>query len=703
MMALVPALGAPGERLVQDTLKSILVAFFALGAAAVFFWHQRKQNATIRVHALLWLPLGLMVYALSSMAWSHTYLGGVEAIRWFLFGLILILGMNTLSLIRVTHLVWGIHLGAVIASLWAALQFWINFGFFSQGPNPASTFVNRNLFAEFIVCSLPFSALLLTRVRDKTSVFLLTLSLGFNVVALLMTGTRSALIGLLVLAVILPAITLRCRKQFASMGWGVTHGFAVALLLVSTIAVLGSINTTNPKVMAETGTGDAIDRAFMRSLSMTKSEEFSHGSFSIRAQMWKATGRMILENPVAGVGAGAWEVQAPLYQDAGSQLEIDYYAHNEILQLLAEYGLVGFLALFGLAAYLLWAVHKTFTDQTIEGQREAPVRAFTLASLAVFLLISNAGFPWRLATTGALFSLSLSILAASDARLKVGIPRLLCTIRWTVRDSWWALSATAMCAVLAAYIAQRAVECESKLVQGIKIALTISQSANPNDPYWDSAKIEMLQLMREGIHINPHYRKLTPVAADAMAGWGDWQNATWIWESVLESRPNVVILLANVARAHLHAGNFSKAEEYFHRAKTLQPTAPTLASLEVTLWSKMGRTYEAALRATELLQAGVIDRDLVQVAYSLGRLNNNPQLAILALELGIKTWPSRAVDGWLKLGGIYDSTEAKDEKRAIQAYRSALEAAPLTFKNAVMAVIPPAHLVQIERGKRRSE
>ena len=47
----------------------------------------------------------------------------------------------------------------------------------------------------------------------------------------------------------------------------------------------------------------------------------------------------------SGVGAGAWEVDVPLYQDEGAQLETDYYVHNEILQLLGEYGLVGWITL----------------------------------------------------------------------------------------------------------------------------------------------------------------------------------------------------------------------------------------------------------------------------------------------------------------------------------------------------------------------
>lgn len=696
MLVIVPAVGVPGEALLQDTLKSILVSFFALVASLVFFWYQRQQHVALGLHRLLWLPLGLMMYALGSMAWSHAYLGGVEAIRWFVSSLILFLGMNTLTVARVTQLAWSIHLGAVIAALWAALQFWVDFSLFPQGPNPASTFVNRNLFAEFIVCTLPFSVLLLTRVREKSSVFLLTFSLGFNIAALMMTGTRSALMGLMVLLVLVPGIVLLYRNQCVSTGWRMGHRIAIVALLMATVLALGSINTANPKLMAESGHGNAIDRALARTLSMTKPDEYRHGSFSVRTLMWKATGRMIQANPVTGVGAGAWEVQAPLYQEVGSQLETDYYAHNEILQLVAEYGLAGWLFLFCLVAYLLWAAYRTWSDQTCEGKREAPLRSFTLASLLVFLLVSNAGFAWRMATTGALFSLSLSILAASDVRLGHGKSFVWSSVQWTARYSWWALSAAVLCTAVAVFVAQQAIECEAKLVRAIKIALAISRSGNPNDPRWETAKSEMLRLMREGIAINPHYRKLTPMAADAMASWGDWKNATWIWESVLESRPNVVVILANVARGYMQTDNLAKAQEYLNRAKNLQPTATVLTALEVMLLSRTGKDQEAMQRAKELLRAGTVDYDLLQAAYFLGLRNRDPELAIQALELRIKTWPAQAIDGWLKLGNIYDSPEVKDEGKALQAYQAALKATSAPYKSAVLAMIPPAYHTKIQ-------
>lgn len=691
MMVLVPALGSPTEELLQDTLKSILVSFFALGGALIYFWDQRKQNTTVNFHMLLLLSLGLMAYALGSMVWSHAYLGGVEAIRWFVFSLILFIGMNTITSFRVTTMAWGIHLGAVLASLWAALQFWFDWGVFAQGPNPASTFVNRNFFAEFVVCTLPFSALLLTRVKDKASVFLLAFSLGFNITVLMMTGTRSALLGLLLLLVLLPIIVILYRKQSVSTGWRMSHCLAIVALLVGTVLALGSINTSNPKLIAESGRGDAIDRAFKRTLSMTKASEYTDGSFSIRAAMWKTTGRMILANPVTGVGAGAWEVQVPRFQDSASPLETDYYAHNEILQLLAEYGLTGWLFLLGLVSYLLWAAFITWSDKTVDGQREAPVRACVLATLLVLLLVSNAGFPWRLATTGALFALSLSLLAASDIRLGHGKSLLLFATQWRPRQTMWVMATVTLSSALAIYIAQQAIECESKIVRAVKIALTISKSGKPADPDWDRAKQEMIFLLREGIAINPHYRKLTPMVADAMAGWGDWKNAIWIWESVLESRPNVVALLTNLAKGHLHTGNLSKAQETVQRAKALQPNSLQTSALEVVLWSKLGKDEDAARRAKVLLKADSIDYELVRFSYFLGMRIRDPELAILALEIRIKNWPSDAVDGWLKLGKIYDAPEALDERKALQSYRAALKAAQPSEKLAVLAAIPSTY------------
>jgi hypothetical protein len=127
VLFLAPAVGVPHEEMLQDTLKSIVVAGGTLLAALAFFWQQRQRQGPLRWHAVLWLPLLLMAFALGSMAWSHTYLAGVETIRWFVFSLLVWLGLNSLTRERLPLLAWGIHGGAVVASLWVVLQFWFDF------------------------------------------------------------------------------------------------------------------------------------------------------------------------------------------------------------------------------------------------------------------------------------------------------------------------------------------------------------------------------------------------------------------------------------------------------------------------------------------------------------------------------------------------------------------------------------------------
>jgi tetratricopeptide (TPR) repeat protein len=178
--------------------------------------------------------------------------------------------------------------------------------------------------------------------------------------------------------------------------------------------------------------------------------------------------------------------------------------------------------------------------------------------------------------------------------------------------------------------------------------------------------------------------------------WGDWKNATWIWESVLESRPNVVAMLANVVRGSIQAKEFVKAQNYLDRAAKIQPTALSLAPLQVMIWSQTGKPLEAASRAKELLRSGVVEPELVRTAYYLGMRNRDPALAILAQEIRIKTWPDQAVDGWLKLGDIYNAPEAKDELKAMEAYRAALAAALPAHRTAILALIPAAYRDKVQ-------
>ena len=691
---LAPALGVPNEEMLQDTLKSIVVAFAALGAALLLFWDQRGRSEPLRWHAVMWLPLLLMAYALGSMAWSHSYLAGVEAIRWFIFSLLLWLGLNTLSRDRLPMLAVAIHGGAVIASLWAALQFWVDFRFFPQGPNPASTFVNRNFFAEFVVCTLPFGAVLLARARNRGWTAALAMTTGLVIVSILMTGTRSALLALwLQLLIVLPLIAWRCRKQFSFRQWDSSHrAIALGLLLV-TVAGLGLIPSGNPRVLEELRGTNALERGFIRTGSISVADP----SLGVRMVMWRATARMIKARPLSGVGAGAWENDIPLYQDLGSQLETDYYVHNEFLQLVAEYGLAGWLFLLVLGAGLIAAAWRTVRDKTAEGQAEAPWRAVLLCSLLALLIVSNVGFPWRMAATGALFAVCLSALAASDDRIGYRGPFGAGGVRWTPVFSQAGIVASLVALALAAYITQQAALSERKIVRATKLALSISASGDPGNPKWDRRKAELLVLIREGIDINRHYRKITPMVADELARWGDWRNATWIWESVLLSRPYIVVIMSNIARGYASMGNPGKALEYLERAKKIQPSAPAVRSLEVILLSRTGREAEALALARAAIQTNTADYDLLNAAFTLAWRSADFAMAHKAMELRMAGWPDSRALGYLQLGTM-EAMAQQQPQQALQSFRQAVELTPPAARPGLQGQIPPEYWSQLGQG-----
>jgi len=322
------------------------------------------------------------------------------------------------------------------------------------------------------------------------------------------------------------------------------------------------------------------------------------------------------------------------------------------------------------------------------------VRAIALASLLAFLIVSNIGFPWRLAATGSLFALCLAMLAASDARLS--IRGITATTRLPWKPAYSQVMAVVMmvCLALTAYISQQAAATENKIVTAVKMALSISQSGDVNNPKWDKTKREMLKLAKEGIDINTHYRKITPMIADELAKWGDWKNAVWVWESVVLSRPYVVAMMSNIARGYSQLGNNEKALEYLARCEKIQPKAVSVRSLKVILMSRSGQEKEAAILAQQYMNEGTVDFDLLSAAYVLGIRKSDFDMAIQGLELRNKDWPASRQDGYLKMAAIYVN-QKKDDAKAVAAYKGALEATPEKDREALRKQIPPQLLAKI--------
>ena len=688
MAFLLPAVGVPGEMLLQDTLKSAVLAFGTLIAACVFMWHRRENTVRWYGHALLAVPMVLTAYALGSMVWSHAYLAGVEAIRWFLLALLVFLGLNTLRQEHLPKLLWGIHAGAVVASVWAASQFWWAWSVFPQAAVPASSFANRNFFAEYAVSVVPLSVWLLTHLSPPRYRILVALSLAFNGVAILMTGTRSALIALVCMLPCLVVVIARYRTQLPCGRWGRRQVLGVGLALMLGVAVLGNLPSGNTAILQE-GTGvTPFQRSVLRTSSIAQGSEYTQGTFSVRSTMWLATARMLVANPWTGVGAGAWEVQIPLYQRSDTTLETDYYAHNESLQLLSEYGLVvGGLCLAFVLAYGI-KVAATTWQASGPALREAPLRAFVLTSLLAQGIVSLAGFPWHLASGGMLLALCLGLLASSDLRLGDQAAVQAHGLGVSARTRRAGLLVLACCLLLASWLSVQALRAERRLVSAITLANRYAQAERTGTPEAAEFKAQALQLAQEGIAIHPHYRKLTGEIAEPFAAQGDWHNAVWILESLTASRPHVAALWTGLARGYSSLGQHSRAEEAWAHVQRLKPKALSTATLHATLLAQAGQGPEAAALLERQFADQAFDWDMVQAGYAIGYKTQNWALAIRSLELRNTTWPEQAADGFLRLGKLFAEPQVNQPAKALAAFRAGLAAVPPEQKPNYRAQVP---------------
>ncbi|MDD0811444.1 O-antigen ligase family protein [Curvibacter sp. RS43] len=696
MFFLLPVLGAPEAAPVGDSVKSAIVAFGALGGLLWFALQRRTHPAPLQSHWFLALGVLLTLYSVGSIFWAHAYLATGEALRWALLSLVFWLTLQFKTRSFFVALSWAIHLGVFLSSVVVACQYWFGVEWFAQAAQPASTFVNRNFFSEYAVCALPFSLMLLSRLRAGFPLYFLVVSLAVDVVAFLMTGTRAALLGAILSLLATPLVFWVYRHPLGLVErWRGSTALQVLALFVVLVTALGMLPTGNPailKVHADTGRShSAFANAFQRLQSLETQTVDSESSVSARLEMWKAAARAVVAHPIVGVGAGAWEVVIPLYQSETSEREIDYYVHNEFLQLIAEYGLAGWA--FGLSLMLLvvrnaWQILR---NGSATEDPDVAMRLTGLASMATLLIVSNLGFPWHLAGTGAFLALNLAlILPASRTSQATTLPAVWQTI-WP-----WAAAAVAVFGLLVTvYGTRQAFVAEDRYMRSIGLLKAAKLLPNPADPRRKTYMELSLKAGHEAVAINPHYRKLLSQVADEFSNLGDWKNAVWAYEVMAASRPNVPVIWANLATGYSYATEHAKAKEALARAIALKPDAYSVRYSTVLVQANAGDVDGAAKKLRTYIDDGGFDVPLVDATLVMARRTGDWDLALKALEGGRVKAPDQAVRMSLQMAAVYNLL--KQPEKVVLAFRDALVfGAKKGQQSAVLQRIPPELREQVQ-------
>lgn len=276
----------------------------------------------------------------------------------------------------------------------------------------------HNHLAEWLLLVLPLSWWLAIEKKKKLLYLvpiLLTLSLWLSY------GRIATSIGLLELVVI--ALLYRNRlKRKTSKGLKLVGGL-LFLGFISTLISGAIISTTNPTVCDHFH----LQKLFCKTTALTN-----------RTYYWQQALAVWKENPIFGTGLGTFyneslkHVQTPGFQSA--------YAHNIMLQLLAETGLVGTIPFVVLLSYLLIRVTKI--------ARNSKTTLAYILLIAVYASFTNAllDFSW---SYKAIFYLTLLLIVMLLTYDKDAQPTASWDVKWTNRCG---LLLTSICLGIAGFI-----------------------------------------------------------------------------------------------------------------------------------------------------------------------------------------------------------------------------------------------------------
>ena len=110
-----------------------------------------------------------------------------------------------------------------------------------------------------------------------------------------------------------------------------------------------------------------------------------------RTMYWHSTLKIIQENPVFGTGAGTWNHMQQKHRHPGMQMNPEY-AHNDVLQLMSDYGLFGFGLVLAALVCFYWQATRVAKKGVTSEQR-----AFAIgAVLAVSMMLVHSWFDFNL-------------------------------------------------------------------------------------------------------------------------------------------------------------------------------------------------------------------------------------------------------------------------------------------------------------------
>jgi len=318
--------------------ETMLVSWILTGTA----WALQLINNAFtaeRVHPASWYPLPFLVYAVVNVLWISPvpWLGWRDWLGWAQMAATFWIFLNGVRHRGPRLFVLGaIGVIGVIAVVLACYQRFLWPDFLMMGRTQAAQFFGRssgpfgipNSLAAFLVMLIPVAACFAWQ-RHASAIQRVT-AIYFTLVFLLgleLTISRGAWISLVIAIGLWP---LCVRERSLEWRTGVSIGaFAIALLSAGAVYMaVPSVKERFDRLVADAG-----ERS--------------------RPILWRASMELFSEAPVLGTGAGSYNTLFESHRPNGFHDE-PLWAHDDYLNTLSDYGLVGFSLCFGSIAALAY-------------------------------------------------------------------------------------------------------------------------------------------------------------------------------------------------------------------------------------------------------------------------------------------------------------------------------------------------------------
>ncbi len=250
---------------------------------------------------------------------------------------------------------------------------------------PYATMANRNLFASYLILSLPFALItvrsprIVIKIMGATTVVVIL----FTIIA---SQTRAVWVALAVAgvaALIMAAITRKSRGAAQAAGPSSGRFSSKKIIVVSVIVALAFVVLGN-----SVSDWNLADRA----RSIVNRED---GSIADRLDIWSRSLEMAREYPILGVGPGQWRVHIAGYGVEGTRSEsgVTHFQrpHNDYLWVLCENGPLGllfYMLMFGMVGRT--ALNKLVRSKSLDEYWQT---VYCLFGLIAYLVVAFFSYP----------------------------------------------------------------------------------------------------------------------------------------------------------------------------------------------------------------------------------------------------------------------------------------------------------------------